>query len=377
MFDIDWFPLIDFDNYEINKQGIVRNKKTKNFIKSNSSTGGKERVVLQRNGTTRGFMVDELVAKQFIANPNGYIIVRHKDNNMANSCVGNLEWVECINEEYEKAKRDNKVIKDEYYTTWYPLEEFPDSVYEINKMGQFRNKKTKSLLTPQRSESGYTVYVLRINRKAVYRFAHIVVAKQFIPNDDPKNKVIVNHIDEDPRNPCVDNLEWVTRSENAKYGNAQNKINIGRNNPINEYSLAGRYLRTWKSGTGLLTFYGLDKKVLTYLISILQNNDRTGSVKKVFGRKVFLHYDGACNDLDFKISQASLTKYKNLVFDVEDIPEEYLYNEDSLTQLNIDVIKKLMERIKLTKSEHRALINAVNSMKALTDIKAIIQKHSI
>ena len=43
-----------------------------------------------------------------------------------------------------------------------------------------------------------------IDRKIYYRQAHILVARQFIPN--PDNKPIVNHKDENKMNPCVDNL---------------------------------------------------------------------------------------------------------------------------------------------------------------------------
>ena len=80
-------------------------------------------------------------------------------------------------------------------------------------MGQIRNKRTKNILKPQIKNAGYLVYTLYIDRKIYYRQAHILVARQFIPN--PDNKPFVNHIDGCRSNNNVNNLEWVTSAENT------------------------------------------------------------------------------------------------------------------------------------------------------------------
>ena len=45
---------------------------------------------------------------------------------------------------------------------------------------------------------------------------HRIVALQFVPNDDPEHKTQVDHIDHDRSNNWINNLHWVTPSENSR-----------------------------------------------------------------------------------------------------------------------------------------------------------------
>lgn len=56
-------------------------------------------------------------------------------------------------------------MNKDYYNNWYQIEEFPNGPYEINKMGQIRNKRTKNILKPQIKNAGYLVYTLYIDEK--------------------------------------------------------------------------------------------------------------------------------------------------------------------------------------------------------------------
>jgi len=78
-------------------------------------------------------------------------------------------------------------------------------------------------IKPTYSPQGY----IRYSIFAKFQFAHRIVAKAFIPNDE--NKPHVNHMDCDKHNNNSSNLEWVTRSENTKHAYDNNRIPHGEN----------------------------------------------------------------------------------------------------------------------------------------------------
>lgn len=100
--------------------------------------------------------------------------------------------------------------------------------YEIDKNGNiFAYKRLRDFktgyyykwikLNPSNVFGGYSQISIFNNISGKYKtyFVHRLVALTFIPN--PKNKPQVNHIDGNKHNNCVENLEWVTASENMKH----------------------------------------------------------------------------------------------------------------------------------------------------------------
>lgn len=64
---------------------------------------------------------------------------------------------------------------------------------------------------------GYKRVSLHKNKKYKHFFVHRLVAEAFIYNPNPKEKKCINHIDFNPKNNNVSNLEWVTPKENMEY----------------------------------------------------------------------------------------------------------------------------------------------------------------
>lgn len=64
--------------------------------------------------------------------------------------------------------------------------------------------------------NGYVYVGITMGDKNVSKRVHKLVAEAFIPNDDPENKTVVMHKDNDKTNNNVENLKWGTISENTK-----------------------------------------------------------------------------------------------------------------------------------------------------------------
>lgn len=91
--------------------------------------------------------------------------------------------------------------------------------YEVSTHGNFRYVKTKRTKKFNIDELKATQTRMRVNlyidKKATGFYLHRLIAMTFIPN--PNNLEEVNHIDGNPYNNRVDNLEWMTREENMRH----------------------------------------------------------------------------------------------------------------------------------------------------------------
>lgn len=86
--------------------------------------------------------------------------------------------------------------------------------FEVSNNGKIRNSANKHIYKTVINKNGYEQVCVSLggkDKKKIFRI-HRAVAETFIPN--PNNKRAVNHIDGNKSNNYVDNLEWVTDSEN-------------------------------------------------------------------------------------------------------------------------------------------------------------------
>lgn len=109
--------------------------------------------------------------------------------------------------------------------TWKTYPEYPfiqgSSLGRVRTVDRYVKVKghgirlVKGHILKQRDNKGYLQVQFSVNGKKVDRKIHRLVAQTFIPN--PDNLPEVNHIDCDPTNNCVDNLEWISHQENIAY----------------------------------------------------------------------------------------------------------------------------------------------------------------
>lgn len=111
--------LENFEKYEINSEGIIRNRKTQKVKYTRINKQGYLTVQFKIKGKIHSYLVHRLVGEIFLEEPEEYLIewaknnypftvcINHKDGNKLNNSVENLEW--CTHEYNTKHAWDNNL----------------------------------------------------------------------------------------------------------------------------------------------------------------------------------------------------------------------------------------------------------------------------
>tara|TARA_R110002012_G_C11289114_1_gene571746 strand:- start:25 stop:501 length:477 start_codon:yes stop_codon:yes gene_type:complete len=111
--------------------------------------------------------------------------------------------------------------------------------YLIYPDGRVQNKKTKRIMKPAQISNGYNRIGLFKDGKQETSAIHRLVALHYIPN--PENKLQVDHINRIRNDNRVENLRWVTHSENRQ-NTGQNKSNTSGH----KYISYDRSAKNWR-----------------------------------------------------------------------------------------------------------------------------------
>ena len=117
---------------------------------------------------------------------------------------------------------------------WKDIKDY-EGLYKVSNYGEVYSVKRGRCLNPREAGGGYLRVQLSKNGKITQPSVHRLVLMNFTQKSEWKD--IPNHLDFNPKNNKLDNLEWATRSENARY-RKDNYTNITENlisNIRNEY----------------------------------------------------------------------------------------------------------------------------------------------
>lgn len=180
----------NFPNYVVNSDGLIFSTKSKRFIKSNVKPEAPKRFLL--------------TGEQGIKNLALYTILKN-----------------AFPEIYPESKKPIGECKELPNIPGYFIYRNGKIWTDNQAGGQFL---IPSKLKTNKRGGGYLRVSLSVNGNKTMKLIHVLVATAFIPN--PENKPEINHLDGDKENNNDWNLQWATRSENAKHAYRTGLIKI-------------------------------------------------------------------------------------------------------------------------------------------------------
>lgn len=136
-----------------------------------------------------------------------------------------------------------------------------NGLYQVSNFGnikslRYRGGYQEKQLTPKKNNNGRLWVEVLINGKRKPMLIHRLVAMAFIPN--PNGYEEINHIDENPQNNTVYNLEWCTHKHNVRcfcknhpehWSNRKQSDKYGKrlNLTIVQLTKEGNVVKTWNN----------------------------------------------------------------------------------------------------------------------------------
>jgi len=144
-------------------------------------------------------------------------------------------------------------------------------LYKVSNLGNvkslhYRGSNKEKVLTPKKNNSGRLWVEVFVDGKRKAMLIHRLVALTFIPN--PNNYKEINHIDENPLNNNVGNLEWCSHKQNVQCFNLNHpdhwknkkitdKYGKRLHLKINQLTIEGNFVRTWDNSRAVMRETGM------------------------------------------------------------------------------------------------------------------------
>lgn len=316
------------DSYQASTLGNIRRKHSKTTLRT-CLREGYPSVCLSKENKKKTFHVHRLVALTFVKNPKNLEFVNHKDLDRTNNRLANLEWIStrdnvihAIENRKDYVGNSLKVIKydlhGKYLDTYNSIKEagfknnccakkisavckgkrkttggyiwkYQDKIIEsrpknskqipgypnylITEDARIYNSRYKDYMKQKKNESGYMVVGLSNNGKKDF-YVHQLVALTYI--DNPEKKRFINHKNGITYDNRVENLEWVTYSENMIHANKE--FNFAHKKGVNKLAIEdGHIIKSYESVKLASSETGIDN---SSIVKVCKNKmDSAGGYK--------------------------------------------------------------------------------------------------
>lgn len=141
---------------------------------------------------------------------------------------------------------------------WKQTKDYPN--YFVSNTGKVRNVENGRELKQTLHHSGYLYVGLRKNHKTKLFFVHRLVAQAFIEN--PNNYDTVDHLNGIKTDNRVENLRWLSRSENARRFQVEQKTEEQKQRKMKPIVCIETGI-IYKSATDVSTILGIPLSTIT------------------------------------------------------------------------------------------------------------------
>jgi hypothetical protein len=177
-----------------------------------------------------------------------------------------------------------------------------EGFYQISNFGRlksFKKFKEGRILSTKNAKGDYIAVILQgVGKSPRHTRIHRLVAEAFIPN--PENKPEVNHIDGNKQNNRVENLEWVTSSENIRHAIKKNPNMVRgmtfynrvlRPEAVLQFTLDGKFVHKYLNAAEASKATGICHRNITQVAG--RTEYKPGKTRKQAGGYIWRYADAS------------------------------------------------------------------------------------